>query len=192
MQQRGSLHLHGLFWLENAPLFNLNDVNSFSKVIQLIDEYCSCDSDLLSDDHLKKVQTHNHSRSCLRQARGVETCRFKQPKPPMKQTVILLPFDKEISRAEIELYKLNFEKVVKLLDYLYHNCDDPIIEFSFEEFLNELDLSYDEYINAIRSSLKSETIFLKRKVKDIKINVFNLNILELNKGNMDIQFILNP
>lgn len=53
-------------------------------------------------------------------------------------------------------------------------------------------MDYSEYKMAIRSSLKTETIFLKRKPRDVNVNQFNPIIFALHQANTDIQFILNP
>ena len=45
---------------------------------------------------------------------------------------------------------------------------------------------------AIRSSLKKNTILIRRKPSDIRFNGYNPKILELFGSNMDIQFILDP
>lgn len=192
VQQRGSLHLHGLFWLEKAPVFNERDPKSILAVIEFIDKYCSTDSDSLSIEYLKDMQTHNHTRTCKREICGEIMCRFKMPKPPMKETMILFPLDDKIPKNQIIYHENHFEKIMRVLNNLYKNRSDSIMEYSFDEFLSEIELSYCDYILALRSSLKTETIFLKRKVKDILTNVFNKDIIELHKANMDIQFILNP
>lgn len=59
---------------------------------------------------------------------------------------------------------------------------------TFEEFLQlpQINLSEDDYILAIRSSIKKTTIFLKRSLKDILVNAFNPTILGLHRANMDI------
>jgi hypothetical protein len=49
-----------------------------------------------------------------------------------------------------------------------------------------------EYINAIRATLTSSKVFLKRTINEINLNAYNDDILTLHQGNMDIQFILNP
>lgn len=143
-------------------------------------------------EFLKDVQTHGHTRSCKREIRGETVCRFKMPKPPMKKTMILYPLDDKLSKNQIEIHQNNFTKIMQLLNTLYSNRSDTRMEYSFEDFLSEVELNCSDYILAIRSSLKNETIFYKRKVKDILTNVFNLDIIELHKANMDIQFILNP
>jgi hypothetical protein len=48
-----------------------------------------------------------------------------------------------------------------------------------------------EYINAIRATLTSSKVFLKRTINEINLNAYNDDILTLHQGNMGIQFILN-
>ena len=64
---------------------------------------------------------------------------------------------------------------------------------SFDGFLSNgrLNLTYEEYKNALRSSVKKPQVFLKRAFKDRFVNAFNPSILKLQRANMDIQFILD-
>lgn len=47
-------------------------------------------------------------------------------------------------------------------------------------------------VESIQSSLKRDTVFLKRGSKEIFINGYNNEILSLHRANMDLQFILDP
>jgi hypothetical protein len=53
----------------------------------------------------------------------------------------------------------------------------------------QLGLDYDTYINAIRSSLNSNTVFIKQSPYEIRINNYNRDVLRLWRANMDIQFV---
>jgi hypothetical protein len=55
-----------------------------------------------------------------------------------------------------------------------------------------MDMSEVDYLNAIKSTLKSSKVFIKRKINEININFYKADILDLHNANMDIQFILNP
>ncbi|XP_070531546.1 uncharacterized protein [Ptychodera flava] len=65
-------------------------------------------------------------------------------------------------------------------------------DITFEEFLSKLKLDEQTYIDAIRSSLATDKVFLKRTPNDIRINSYNLTLLQAWRANMDIQFILDP
>ena len=65
-QQRGSPHIHCLFWIEDAPVI---DKNTDEEVVEFIDKYVTCelptqDETLL--DIVTSVQTHSkrHSKTC--------------------------------------------------------------------------------------------------------------------------------
>ncbi len=67
---------------------------------------------------------------------------------------------------------------------------------TFVEFLEKLDLSEQQYIKAIRFSLKQCTLLLKRspaELAEIRINCYNPHLLKAWQANMmDIQFVLDP
>jgi hypothetical protein len=63
---------------------------------------------------------------------------------------------------------------------------------TFDEFLEKLDLSEQQYFKAIRLSLKHNTLLLKRSPAEIRINCYNPNLLRAWKANMDIQYVLDP
>ena len=53
-------------------------------------------------------------------------------------------------------------------------------------------MDFDDYMKCIRSSLKAPKVFLKRKTKDMRINLFNEGILLAWKANLDIHIVLEP
>ncbi len=63
---------------------------------------------------------------------------------------------------------------------------------TFVEFLEKLDLSEQQYIKAIRLSLKHSTLLLKRSPAEIRINCYNPHLLKAWQASMDIQFVLDP
>ena len=63
---------------------------------------------------------------------------------------------------------------------------------TFVEFLKKLDLTEQQYIKAIRLSLKHSTLLLKRSPSEIRINCYNPHLLKAWQANMDIQFVLDP
>jgi hypothetical protein len=66
--------------------------------------------------------------------------------------------------------------------------DDLMI---FEDFLVELNLTEDEYIQAIQSILKQPTIFLKRKLSHIWNNSFSKDMPVMWNANTDEKYVLN-
>ena len=57
------------------------------------------------------------------------------------------------------------------------------------KFLNEFNISYSEYVQIVRSGLKSVTTFLKRAPHESMINNYKTDLLLLPEANMDIQYI---
>ena len=61
----------------------------------------------------------------------------------------------------------------------------------FSEFLSSLNISEEEYILALRLTLKTPKIYLKRIVSEIRVNSYNEMILKCWQANTDVQFILD-
>jgi hypothetical protein len=62
---------------------------------------------------------------------------------------------------------------------------------SFEDFLTELNLIEDEYIQAIQCTLKQPTIFLKQKLSHIWNNSFSKDMPVMWNANTGAQYVLN-
>ena len=60
----------------------------------------------------------------------------------------------------------------------------------FNDILQKLKITEEEYILALRSSIDQPRVFLKRSSLDVGINCYNKDILHLFESNMDIQFVL--
>ena len=95
-QQRGSPHMHCLFWVKNAP--KLSD-DGCDAVCDFIDQYVTCKLPSKSDDSelyeiVSSVQQHskNHSKSCKKKG---TMCRFNFPRPPSEKTFISSPIEIE-------------------------------------------------------------------------------------------------
>ena len=175
-QQRGSPHIHSLFWVKDAPEYgkNAND-----DIANFVDRYVACRVDLDKLGDFVNLQRQRHSKTCKKQ--GHKICRFNFPLPPMPRTMILEPLN------ERALLKKNYETISELLDNLKYDE-----EMNFEEFLQKLGFTEQQYIMAIRYSLKRDTLLLKRTPSEIRINSYNSELLKTWQANMDIQYILDP
>ena len=86
-QQRGSPHIHGLFWVKDAPQFGKS---SEEQIVSFIDKYVTCQKAHTSEmEELVNLQLHRHAKTCKKM--GNKLCRFNFPLPPMQQTIILTP-----------------------------------------------------------------------------------------------------
>ncbi|XP_057335407.1 uncharacterized protein LOC130674157 [Microplitis mediator] len=181
VQQKGTLHRHMLFWLNDAPTYNPEDGNSISDCVQFIDKFITCRLDQ-DNPYVIYYQHHKHTVTCYKGSKNLKKFRFHYPMWPMPETKILtkLPSDQRTPRV-----KLNFQKII---DYLDELSKSPR-KISFAQLLIELKLSELEYIEAARYPLQTTRVFLKRESNEILINAYNPDILNLLRSNMDIQFI---
>jgi len=126
-QQRCSPHIHGMYWLKNAPILNLADESTFQPVINVIDQFImtSGGSDL---GNLISYQRHKHSRSCQRELRGKRICRFEMPCPPMPGTCILFPLEEDFPQRNV--MEIEYQKIV---DYLNRRMSSEI-EAELDDF----------------------------------------------------------
>ena len=181
-QQRGSPHIHMLIWLESAPVYGFDedeDVTSF------IDEIITCKKPD-NDPELQVLvnrQIHRHCQTCRKKSKA--ECRFNFPQPPMKSTSILYPLD-NMSDTDIQKHKDNWRNITKRLNDMKEGED-----MTFDQLLVNLNITEQKYILAIRSSLNSPTIFLKREPNELRVNNYNSACLSAWRANMDIQFVLD-
>ena len=179
-QHRGSPHVHCIFWLADTPRYVRGNAESKEQCARFIDSHITTDQDL---SIFAKYQKHKHTHTCYTHKSKI--CRFNIPHPPLDHTMILEPLPDHIDPTP---HETNFRKIKEEL-----SCQDFSTRYSsVSEFLESLAMTEASYISAIRSSLKAPKVFLKRATKDVNINYFNNEILNLHRANMDIQFILDP
>jgi hypothetical protein len=64
-------------------------------------------------------------------------------------------------------------------------------DITFDQLLVNLELTEQNYLLAVRSSLKAPTIFLRRKPNELRVNNYNPACLSAWRANMDILFVLD-
>lgn len=101
----------------------------------------------------------------------------------MPYTVVLDPLHDE---EEKMLGKENVQKVAKFVSEV-----KTASTLSFEEFLQEIDMSLETYLHCIQSTLTVSKVFLKRSLEQTRINNYNKTLLKCWEANLDIQFILD-
>ena len=69
--------------------------------------------------------------------------------------------------------KKHYDRIKNILDEM--KCGQDI---AFETFLEKLKLTKNPYLKAIRCSLKSPKLFLKKSPFEIRINNYNPNLLK--------------
>ena len=66
-QQRGSPHIHALFWIKNA---SQDEVNSNDEIVRFVNKYLTCEnSNSLDRVELVNLQTRRHANTCKKKAK---------------------------------------------------------------------------------------------------------------------------
>ena len=86
-QQRGSPHIHSLWWVKDAP--NLDITEGKRQAPAFIDRFITCHVPQPGEDNelrslVLRLQKHNHSATCRKDGR--RRCRFDYPKKPCAAT----------------------------------------------------------------------------------------------------------
>ena len=152
----------------------------------------------------EEVQQHKHTRTCHKYA---DTCRFHKPTFPMKKTTLftnivktddteaddnkpkgnpdLLLRVKELLDEKDTIQKI-MEKYDKFQELEYDYIENRAKRI--DELLEIAGTNYDEYVEAIRCSVKQgHMILLERDIDEGYINAFNPEWLEAWGGNIDLQ-----
>ena len=58
--------------------------------------------------------------------------------------------------------------------------------------LSQLNINYEKYILALRSTINKKKVFLKRKLNEIYINNYMFHLIHVWRANHDIQYVLEP
>jgi len=103
----------------------------------------------------------------------------------MRDTEILEPLTCDTDEQKIHSEKLN--RIKTSLAAMKPSDETP----SMDDFLAALELDYDSYKLAIRSSLKTATTLIKRLPSEVRVNNYNIHTLQAWRANHDIQFILD-
>jgi hypothetical protein len=187
-QMRGSPHIHCILWLKNAPKYDENDKESEKEVLEFIDRFISCLNDM--SNPFVTFNYHRHTHTCNKGRKNKKICRFSFPKFPMKATCILDPLPKEERNDAVVKENLAAIKNLICNKYYYYTKSSDERYATFEEMLEELNLTEEQYITAVRSTVMTKTVFLKRRPLDVAVNNYCPQLINVWEANTDIQFIL--
>ena len=178
-QHRGSPHVHMILFSEDAPKYTKGEDDS--SVLSYIDKYISCSLTPAPDTApYIKYQIHSHSKTCRKGGRP--TCRFHFPLPPFDSTIILNP-----NPERTEEQKKKYKEIQAYLDS--PNIDEKT---TLDDILQHFKLTFNEYTLIIRSTLKHDKVYLKRKPNECRVNMYMKNLLHVWEANVDCQFCLDP
>lgn len=135
---------------------------------------------------LVNYQTHRHAHTCKKKDHAI--CRFGFPLPPLNKTMILHGLEKE--SKDYEKARTDLKTIESPLKEMKLGTE---IAMDFHEFMLSLNLSYNEYVFALRSDIKEgqAKVFLKRDTSEIRVNDYNETLLKCWEANMDIQYIID-
>ena len=174
-QHRGSPHVHSLLWVQDAPKYGHNPLH---EVIEFIDRTISCalpeETSMLTEEDIK-LQRHKHTHTCYKK-KSFRRCRFGIPYPPMVSTKILEPLEFDASTATKEEIAANAalketaKRIYSLID-TYDKSDTDLDSVAIQDFFNELFVTEEQYIAALRSCVNITFFELgqKKKLKGVKM-----------------------
>jgi hypothetical protein len=135
-QMRGSPHSHGLYWIEDAPIYQEGDWQSEKDCINFIDRFITCERN--EDGPMQNCigyQIHKHSHTCKKKQKRGQTCRFGFPKPPMEETRILLPLRHDTNEADKKEAQDLYLKIQDKLNTVGRGFKENI---DYDDFLDSL------------------------------------------------------
>ena len=106
----------------------------------------------------------------------------------MSNTRILEPVECQSVEEEID-FKQKWRKIKRHLNQYGMALD---LETTFDEMLIELEMTEDEYIKAVRTSLVRPKLVLKQRPCEIRINNYMKQCLQFWRVNHNIQPSLTP
>lgn len=210
-QQRGSPHVHCLFWIENAPQL---DKNTDEEVIAFIDKYVTCELPSNDDsllDTVTTVQQHSkrHAKTCKKKN---TTCRFNFPRPPSNRTFISRPTNVQdifktctcpISDTDTSIQctctadklkaiqeQKSASKIIMSQLKTTLSTDSKTFD-SVNHLFQSLGLHQDIFESAYKNITKTTQVVLKRRVNEVWINQYNRQLLKCWNANLDIQYVVN-
>jgi len=201
-QNRGFPHTHRILYNKDIPSYSKDMTKKEWKKLQAkIDSIITTEYDVSNPNIVHQV--HMCTFTCYKYKKGI--CRFKFPRYPVHETIVLEPLERKdddvykTAKQNLIRVKTQMDEYRKLLKDDYNKrrkCeiqDDSFIKNfdKIDDMLKKLNLTYDQYLYAIRSELTKATLFYKRKPNAIEINNYNENLLNMWCANMDLQYILD-
>ena len=180
---RGSPHAHCLLWVKDAPKI---DKDPDDVVCAFIDKYITAMIPSVTsknEHHIKlmdSLQKHTHSDYCHKN----KSCCFGFPKPPAIKTIISQPpLDDQ-------------DKIVKNAKSLLQTVPNAltttnVLNKSTQEFLQDINLDIETYMDALQISQRGPNVILKRNPQDVFMHACNKDILSLWRGNVDLLYVIN-
>ena len=182
-QMRGLPHAHCLLWVKDAPKI---DKDPDDVVCAFIDKYITAGIPTVTSQNehqinlMNNLQKHTHSEYCHKN----KSCCFGLPKLPATKTLI--------SQPPLDDNDHMIENAKSVLQTVQNTLTTANIQNkSTQEFLQDINLHVDTYMEALQISHKGPNIILKQNPQDVFINACNQDILSLWRENVDLQYVIN-
>ena len=139
-------------------------------------------------NELVKLQVHKCSKHGCLKKNG--KCRFNFPRPPSEKTFVTKPLPNNMPDEE-KLFKTNkaksiLEKVKKVLTEL---SEKEATEMNFHTFLEMINVTSEEYYEALSISIDGQGVILKRCVGERFVNTYHPIFLLKWQANIDVQVV---
>ena len=192
--------IHGVCWIDKEELKKRGikgDLYYFEKEsLKLADEVVTCKIPD-DDEELKKivldVQIHKHTKSC-KKYNGV--CRYGFPRFPSPRTVLAKPLEMTHPDLDEKEKAAKKSKASKILLAAKAYLETPPPDFNenmtIQDFCQKINVSVDEYVEALKISERGKVLILKREVKERFVNNYNPEMLRAWNANMDLQLVFDP
>ena len=92
----------------------------------------------------------------LVEKKSKKECWFNYPQPPIRSTKILYPLDDDVSENDVRKLNVLWKNIKQQLNDMKEGEN-----MTFDQLLTDLNVSENDYLLAIRSSLNCPTIFWK-------------------------------
>ena len=158
-------HIHGVAWIEKDWLKE-RGIEGFltdhpDEAVALADELLSCElpqKDPKLKETVAQVQTHNHTKSCLKY-NGI--CRYGFPRTVSPVTLLAQPLPSDMDPKEKESLKKRAKEIIQKAKELL-NSKDIDENMDFETFYKLLGTNDEEYIRQISITERGKVLILKR------------------------------
>ena len=182
-QQRGSPHVHCLFWIQGAPKLG---EQSDDDVKKFIDAHISCHIPGSNNNSslrtlVDELQRHKCNPRCTRK----DKCRFNFPRPPSNITLISDEPTGNVGRP-LEKARAILKSVQQVMK------SSHVTELTtLEEILQKAKVTPAEYKDALSINASGRSIILQRQPHESNVNNYSPVILSAWQANMDIQYVVN-
>ncbi len=171
-QARGSPHYHAIYWIKCTPRLGIDSDSAVTKFIDsIISTKLHGESDIELHNLVTKLQVHRCSTTYCSKWKD-KKCRFGFPKLPSAEMIIARPSGDNmqiLTSHQQKTFGNHLDKVKEKINSGY--------EKSLTDLLSEVNISAEDYTEAVKSSSTKANIILRRRPAETHVNPYNLELL---------------